>query len=496
MYYIINLGEIMKFTKIILIALLLLTIFTISAVSANSNASDTISTEQDNDELKTSEVESGNVEKYAENDTDEEFSSNLIGQSEDNLLSKHYDIRVKGNTTIEKGEIAKFTIDSGWSDSGEVNIDIIDFKGKTCFNFPNYGVSNFVSHLEFDTSNLIAGEYGIYVTVANLNDSIYYFPTYFYVTDSEAYGSYSPEKVLIFGDYLSGYTNNDNVIFEVTLQDYNNNIISRGYVDVFIDGVYNKRLNINHANERLNLGKLKAGKHNITLKSCYYSQDSFIITIIKDSNPKSTVKTTIKAPTVTAYYKANKYFKVSVKKGGKAVKNLKLNVKVYTGSKYKNYIIKTNKNGVAIFSTKKFKIGSHKVKITSKNTKYKVSKTSKIVIKKKSNIKKVTIKIPEPNPYPNKKKLKTGDTLYAINSLGPQYGKGVYAQVINMGQRIHTKILKVKFYFENEYTGKIKTKIVTKIRNYNRYDGGESTAYTKFIPDYIPYKATVWYKKI
>ena len=107
-------------------------------------------------------------------------------------------------------------------------------------------------------------------------------------------------------------------------------------MDVFIDGVYNKRLNINHANERLNLGKLKAGKHNITLKSCYYSQDSCIITIIKDSNPKSTVKTTIKAPTVTAYYKANKYFKVSVKKGGKAVKNLKLNVKVYTGSKYKN----------------------------------------------------------------------------------------------------------------------------------------------------------------
>ena len=219
----------------------------------------------------------------------------------------------------------------------------------------------------------------------------------------------------------------------------------------------------------------------------------------KDSTTKITVKApkiTVKAPTITAYYKANKYFKVTVKNNGKAVKNLKLNVKVYTGSKYKNYVIKTNKNGVAILSTKKFKIGSHKVKITSKNSKYKVSKTSKIVIKKKSNIKTVTIKIPEPNPYPNKKKLKTGDTLYAINSLGPQYGKGVYAQVIDMGQRIHTKILKVKFYFENEYTGKIKTKIVTKIRNYNRYDGGESTAYTKFIPDYIPYKATVWYKKI
>ena len=237
----------MKFKKIILIVLLLLAIFTISSVSANGNASDTISTEQDNDELKTIGAESeNNVGKYAENDTFEEFSSNLIGQSDDNLLSKHFNINVKGKTTIEKGEIAKFTIDSGWSDSGEVNIDIIDFKGKTCFNFPNYKVFNSAQPLEIDTSNLIAGEYGIYISVANPNDSIYYFTNYFYVTDSEAYGSYSPEKVLVSGYYLSGCTNNDDVIFEATLQDYNNNIIYRGYVDVFIDEVYNKRMNINH----------------------------------------------------------------------------------------------------------------------------------------------------------------------------------------------------------------------------------------------------------
>jgi len=101
--------------------------------------------------------------------------------------------------------------------------------------------------------------------------------------------------------------------------------------------------------------------------------------------------TSVSAPKVTAYYKSNKYFKVSVKKNGKAVKNLKLNLKVYTGSKYKNYVIKTNKNGVAKISTKKFKVGSHNVKITSKNSKYKVSKTSKIVIKKKSTSKYIII---------------------------------------------------------------------------------------------------------
>ena len=39
--------------------------------------------------------------------------------------------------------------------------------------------------------------------------------------------------------------------------------------------------------------------------------------------------TAVSAPKVIADYKANKYFKISVKKNGKAVKNLKLNVKVW-----------------------------------------------------------------------------------------------------------------------------------------------------------------------
>ena len=118
-----------------------------------------------------------------------------------------------------------------------------------------------------------------------------------------------------------------------------------------------------------------------------YNPSSSKFTLIVKKGPN----TSVSAPKVTAYYKANKYFKVNVKNNGKAVKNLKLNVKVYTGSKYKNYVIKTNKNGVAKISTKKFKVGSHNVKITSKNSKYKVSKTSKIIIKKKSTSKYIII---------------------------------------------------------------------------------------------------------
>jgi hypothetical protein len=56
-------------------------------------------------------------------------------------------------------------------------------------------------------------------------------------------------------------------------------------------------------------------------------------------------------------------------------------VKVYTGKKYKTYTLKTDKKGVIKFNTKKFKRGTHKVKFTSMNGKYDVSKTAYFKIK-------------------------------------------------------------------------------------------------------------------
>ena len=93
------------------------------------------------------------------------------------------------------------------------------------------------------------------------------------------------------------------------------------------------------------------------------------------------IKTAVKAPKVTAKYKKSKYFKITVKAGKKAVKNLKLKVKVYTGKKYKTYTVKTNKKGIASLNTKKLKKGNHKVIITSANKKYSVSAKSNIKIK-------------------------------------------------------------------------------------------------------------------
>ena len=103
---------------------------------------------------------------------------------------------------------------------------------------------------------------------------------------------------------------------------------------------------------------------------------------------KGTVKikkmpTIVKAPKISAKYKKTKYFKVSVKKKSnkKALKKIKLKLKVYTGQKYKIYTVKTNKKGVAKFNTKKLKKGIHKVEILTNNKIYEVNKKSLIKIK-------------------------------------------------------------------------------------------------------------------
>jgi hypothetical protein len=79
---------------------------------------------------------------------------------------------------------------------------------------------------------------------------------------------------------------------------------------------------------------------------------------------------------------AKKYFKVKVtnKKTKKVMSGVKIKIKVYTGKKYKTYTVKSNKKGIAKISTKKLKVGKHKVVVTSAN-KYCVAKKAKSSIK-------------------------------------------------------------------------------------------------------------------
>ena len=124
---------------------------------------------------------------------------------------------------------------------------------------------------------------------------------------------------------------------------------------------------------------LTAGNHKIEIR-------------LTNTNVKKTItvkiakaKTAVKAPKVTAKLKKSKYFKVTVKNKAtkKAVSNVKVKIKVYTGKKYKTYTVKTNKKGIAKINTKKLKVGKHKVVIGSGNGNYKISAKSLITIKQR-----------------------------------------------------------------------------------------------------------------
>jgi hypothetical protein len=94
--------------------------------------------------------------------------------------------------------------------------------------------------------------------------------------------------------------------------------------------------------------------------------------------------TIVKAPKVTVKFKKSKYFKVSIKnkETKKALSNVKVKIKVFSGKKFKTYMTKTDKKGIAKINTKNLKTGTHKVVISSQDNNYKIYKKSSIKIKR------------------------------------------------------------------------------------------------------------------
>ncbi|WP_407410248.1 hypothetical protein [Methanobrevibacter sp.] len=167
-------------------------------------------------------------------------------------------------------------------------------------------------------------------------------------------------------------------------------------------------------------------------------------------SPKPTKKivTDTDVDNVVVDYKKNNHVKVKVKndKSNKAIKDLKLKIKIFTKTKSKTYTIKTGKNGIALFNTKKLGLGDHKVVITSADNKYKVSIKTHIFVGKKHT---VTLK---PN---TSKKLKNKDTI-KVYTVKDDNEKEV--KVAFKGAAKKTKIAKAVFFLKNKKTGKITKK--------------------------------------
>ena len=132
----------------------------------------------------------------------------------------------------------------------------------------------------------------------------------------------------------------------------------------------------------LGSNQLSAGTY--TIKIVNYADNNVMdtakLTVKSPTVKTSKIATKVSAPKVTAKKGESKAFKITIKNkaNNKAVKNVKISVKV--GSK--TYTLKTKSNGVASLNTKSLSVGTHKIIIKSKNSKYKISAKSTIVIKK------------------------------------------------------------------------------------------------------------------
>lgn len=126
----------------------------------------------------------------------------------------------------------------------------------------------------------------------------------------------------------------------------------------------------------IQISNLALGKHTVKIYAGDALKGSSSIKITKSS-------TKVYAPAQTVKHEKSNYYKIKVVDShGNLVKKVTLKLKVYTGKKSKTYTIKTNKNGVAKYQTKSLKLGTHKITIKSNSKKYKISKTSKIIVKK------------------------------------------------------------------------------------------------------------------
>ena len=118
---------------------------------------------------------------------------------------------------------------------------------------------------------------------------------------------------------------------------------------------------------RYDTSKLSIGSYKIVAK---VKDAKFIIAKAKTSSikiSKATLKLT--APKVTNTVKSGTFkVKVQNKETKKAMKGVKVSVKIFTGKKYKNYSAKTKANGEVAISTKSLSKATHKVVVNVKKT--------------------------------------------------------------------------------------------------------------------------------
>jgi hypothetical protein len=175
-------------------------------------------------------------------------------------------------------------------------------------------------------------------------------------------GSNSQEYVgSISVGYEEVFFNYENVLIDVGLKDHYKNVVY-GYVDIYIDGKYYKRMSINHDIETLSLGKLKTGKHIIKVQPKESFFNEIKISVIKNQISKKSSSSKKKAKTKK---KKSKYKKFKSRSG------YKWKIKRSKWKKMKKQAINNRKFFKSVGSGMAGYSNSINVKVTKKGHTYK-----------------------------------------------------------------------------------------------------------------------------
>ena len=185
---------------------------------------------------------------------------------------------------------------------------------------------------------------------------------------------------------------------------------------------------------------LTAGDYNLNLKTIGDNLNC------SDAKAKLTIKqrvATISASNRTIYYNSDyaAIVKLTDKKTGKAVANAYVWVRIYTGSKYTDFIGKTNKNG-NVYVTTPLSVGKHKITYQSADRNYNSSQITRYLTVKTAPAK---FSAPKVSTY-----YKSG-RVFKIKLINTKTNKPIHSGTVN----IKVYLSKNKYY---NYTGVSDTK--------------------------------------
>lgn len=356
--------------------------------------------------------------------------------------------------------------DSNFSDN-YVSNNVSDVQGGGAIF--NGGANFIVDHCDFN-NNKASGSYGGAIR-----------STSYLIRNSSFKGNSALKGNSIYGSYLTIQSNyfllafmesrnaavdgqeltvTDDNIFEITREDSSVTFVKTGIIFEYgavsepilvrVTGGTIEKANIrvlNHpeakitfVNNVLTVSNLAVGKYTLRVTTTpdadHYSVDKDLSVTVN----KATAA--IKASKVTVALKKGSYWSIKLinSKTGKAIGNMKLTLKVYTGKKYKTVSVKTNSKGIAKYQTKRLSKGSHKVIVSGSDSRYKFTTLkSYINVIKQVNVKfKVT-----------KKTAKDGASLsiYVLNKKTKKPMNGVKVKLmIYTGKKYKTVTLKTKSF--------------------------------------------------